>query len=177
MKWIKLFETFVYEDITITPKNTPKLNIVKKPKLNIVKKPKLDIVEKPQTDIKIRFGRSEKRNGYTVQNVIVNYGGEYITGQLPKTNLSDGNYGEGDFGGHLYLILPDNKNVAYVGNVSIPKEYRRKGIGTQIYQAIANKIGKTILDSTKFKSSDGSSTGQSEAGRNMWKKKSSFEPE
>jgi LAS superfamily LD-carboxypeptidase LdcB len=24
MKWIKLFETFVYEDITITPKNTPK---------------------------------------------------------------------------------------------------------------------------------------------------------
>lgn len=31
MKWIKLFETFVYEDITSTPKNTPKLNIVKKP--------------------------------------------------------------------------------------------------------------------------------------------------
>jgi len=31
MKWIKLFETFVYEDITSTPKNTPKLNIVKNP--------------------------------------------------------------------------------------------------------------------------------------------------
>jgi len=30
MKWIKLFETFVYEDITSTPKNAPKLNIVKK---------------------------------------------------------------------------------------------------------------------------------------------------
>ena len=46
MKHIKLFETFVYEDITITPKNTPKLDIVEKPKLNIVEKEQMTQEEK-----------------------------------------------------------------------------------------------------------------------------------
>jgi len=134
--------------------------------------------------ISIRFGRSAKRNGYTIQNVIVNYNGKDITGQLPKTNKGDedlGNYGKlgsdnGDNGGELYLILPDSNDVAYVGTVSIPKELRGQGIGTKIYQAIADKINKPIRNSTEFKFADGTSTGQSNNGQNMWKNRDSFQP-
>ena len=134
--------------------------------------------------ISIRFGRSAKRNGYTIQNVIVNYNGKDITGQLPKTNKGDedlGNYGKlgsdnGDNGGELYLILPDSNDVAYVGTVSIPKELRGQGIGTKIYQAIADKINKPIRNSTEFKFADGTSTGQSNDGQNMWKNRDSFQP-
>jgi hypothetical protein len=131
--------------------------------------------------ISIRFGRSAKRNGYTIQNVIVNYNGKDITGQLPKTNKGDedlGNYGKLglDNGGELYLILPDSNDVAYVGTVSIPKELRGQGIGTKIYQAIADKINKPIRNSTEYKFADGSSTGQSKDGQNMWKNRDSFQP-
>jgi hypothetical protein len=64
------------------------------------------IDENKNEDISIRFGRSAKRNGYTVQNVIVSYNGKDITGQLPKTNQGDedlGNYGKSgsDNGGQL----------------------------------------------------------------------------
>jgi predicted GNAT family acetyltransferase len=132
-------------------------------------------------EISIRFGRSAKRNGYTVQNVIVNYNGKDITGQLPKTNKGDedlGNYGKLglDNGGELYLILPDSNDVAYVGTVNIPKELRGQGIGTKIYQAIADKINKPIRNSTEYKFADGTSTGQSNDGQNMWKNRDSFQP-
>jgi hypothetical protein len=131
-------------------------------------------------DISIRFGRSAKMDGYTVQNVIVNYKGKDITGQKPKTNLEDedlGNYGEGDAGGFLYLILPDNEDIVYVGNVSIPKELRSKGIGKKIYQKISNLFQKPIRSSIEFKFPGGSSTGQSEMGKNFWKNKKEIEPQ
>lgn len=136
---------------------------------------------KKNEDISIRFGRSAKRNGYTIQNVIVSYNGKDITGQLPKTNQEDedlGNYGEfgSDNGGKLYLILPDSDDVAYVGSVNIPKELRGQGIGKKIYQAIADKINKPIRNSTEFKSADGSSTGQFKDGQNFWKNRDSFQP-
>jgi hypothetical protein len=140
--------------------------------------------ENKNEDISIRFGRSAKRNGYTVQNVIVSYNGKDITGQLPKTNQGDedlGNYGKicsdnADFGGELYLILPNSNDVAYVGTVNIPKELRGQGIGTKIYQAIADKINKPIRNSTEYKFADGSSTDQSKDGQNMWKNRDSFQP-
>ena len=134
-----------------------------------------------ENKISIRFGRSAKRNGYTVQNVIVTYNGKDITGQLPKTNQGDedlGNYGKvgSDNGGELYLILPDSDDVAFVGTVNIPKELRGQGIGTKIYQAIADKINKPIRNSTEYKFADGHSTGQSKDGQNMWKNRDSFQP-
>ncbi len=82
MKHIKLFETFVYEDITITPKNTynytiealdewsklfdedplpiPKRDNVEKPKLNIV--PRINIVERPKEEISITRKDTPKLN-------------------------------------------------------------------------------------------------------------------
>jgi hypothetical protein len=130
-------------------------------------------------EISIRFGRSMKKDGYTVQNVIVTYNNKYITGQTPKTNLGDkdlGNYGEGDTGGHLYLILPDNENVAYVGSVSIPIEHRGKGIGKKIYQSIADKINKPIRSSSEFRFPDGTNAQQKPDGKNFWKNRDSFQP-
>lgn len=82
MKHIKLFETFVYEYITITPKNTynytiealdewsrlfdedplpiPKRDNVEKPKLNIV--PRMNIVERPIEAISITPKNNPKLN-------------------------------------------------------------------------------------------------------------------
>jgi hypothetical protein len=126
-----------------------------------------------------------KLDRYTIQNVIVSYDGKDITGQKPKTNLDGedlGNYGEhkqGDdgTGGHLYLILPHNENVAYVGNVSIPKELRGKGIGKKIYQAIADKINKPIRSSLEHKNSKGETQhSQYDDGKNFWKNRDSFQP-
>ena len=139
---------------------------------------------KKNEDISIRFGRSAKRNGYTVQNVIVSYNGKDITGQLPKTNKGDedlGNYGKvgsdsGIYGGELYLILPDSDDVAYVGTVNIPKELRGQGIGKKIYQAIADKINKPIRNSTEYKFADGSTGQQFKDGQNFWKNRDSFQP-
>jgi len=66
MKWIKLFETFVYEDITFRPKNTPKLNIVKKPEqeISIVKKPRKEISITPKNTPKLYIPKKDK---YTVE--------------------------------------------------------------------------------------------------------------
>ena len=125
--------------------------------------------------ISIRFGRSAKFDGYTKQNVIVSYNGEDITGQLPKTNQEDedlGNYKSG----YLYLILPDNDNVAYVGDVSIPEKLRGQGIGKKIYQAIADKIKKPIRNSMENKSIDMNFYGQFKDGQNFWKNRDSFQP-
>ena len=130
---------------------------------------------KKNEDISIRFGRSAKFDGYTVQNVIVSYNGEDITGQLPKTNQEDedlGNYKSG----YLYLILPDNDNVAYVGDVSIPEKLRGQGIGKKIYQAIADKIKKPIRNSMENKSIDMNFYGQFKDGKNFWKNRDSFQP-
>jgi hypothetical protein len=130
-------------------------------------------------EISIRFGRSKKNDGYTVQNVIVSYNGKDITGQTPKTHLGDedlGNYGEGGIGGHLYLILPDNENVAYVGDVIIPTELRAQGIGKKIYQAIADKINKPIRSSSEFRFPHGKRGEQMPDGKNFWKNRDSFQP-
>jgi len=72
MKHIKLFETFVYEDITITPKNTPKLDIVEKPKLNIVEKPKLNIV--PRLNIVEKEQMTQEEKLEELNKIIRNYG-------------------------------------------------------------------------------------------------------
>ena len=78
MKHIKLFETFVYEDITITPKNTPKLNIVEKPKLNIVERPKEEISitrkDTPKLNIVKKEQMTEEEKLEELNKIVQNYG-------------------------------------------------------------------------------------------------------
>lgn len=129
-------------------------------------------------DVEIRYGRSADRGDYILQNVIVSYKGEDITGQSSKTGEATedlGNYSEaGKEGGHLYFIMPKNSNDAYVGSISIPENLRGKGVASKIYQALASHSNRTIKDSSKYESIEG---GQSEAGKGIWKNRDSFKPQ
>lgn len=132
-------------------------------------------------DIDIRLGRSKsypatpQREAYTTYNIIVSWKGKDITGQAPKGVPGEdlGDMGSGP--NHMYVSVPEGKPVGYVGSVRIPEALKGQGLGRRIYQAVANHMGISLRNSWEF--FGGKDYAQSDAGRGMWARRDSFDPQ
>ena len=100
--------------------------------------------------------------------------GEEIMGASPHTSTKYAYVGSKE-GGLLNVVIPDDSDKAYVMNINIPENLRGKGIGAKIYQAVANKINRTVISSGDDNAL-GMIASQTPSSQSFWKKHKSFEP-
>jgi hypothetical protein len=100
--------------------------------------------------------------------------GEEIMGASPQTATKYGYVGSKE-GGLLNVVIPDDSDKAYVMNINIPENLRGKGIGAKIYQAVADKINRTVISSGDDDAL-GMIASQTPASQSFWRKHNSFEP-
>ena len=100
----------------------------------------------------------------------------YLDGELILGRKKFGMVGSKE-GGILQAILPNkNPDIAFVENINIPERLRGKGIGAKIYQALANQIKRTIVNSSDSRAA-GPISFQTSSSQAFWSKHKEFKPQ
>ena len=107
--------------------------------------------------ITVELGRSKVIEIGKVQNIIVKYNGEAITGENRVSGL-----------GEMHVVIQSKD--AFVAMIRIPLNFQGKGLAKYIYQATADLLNTPIINSKK-RDQD-----QTESGGYVWKNRTSFEP-
>jgi predicted GNAT family acetyltransferase len=128
----------------------------------------------------INKGSMVVKNGGVMKSYTVYLDGEEIIGASPQTSKKYAYVGSKE-GGLLNVIIPNKEDgtpsdKAFVMNISIPENLRGKGIGAKIYQALANKIRKTIISSADNEAA-GIVASQTPSAKSFWQKHKEFKPQ
>jgi hypothetical protein len=135
---------------------------------------KITIDDKNGFTTTVNKGSIIAKNGGTLKSFTVYLNGEEIMGAGPASKHYA--YVGSKEGGLLNVIIPNNSDKAYVYNINIPEKYRGKGIGAKIYQALANKLRRTLVSSAHEEAAGfvASLTPSAEA---FWEKHKEFKPQ